>query len=133
MSVMLTLGGFRFHIGAAAYNELQQSHSWRWQGQARIGLHDRLQFSGKDNDQITLNGSISTLFNGVGVGQLDRLKELGDRMEPLLLTSGQGDVMGYWVIVSFDGANSKFLQGGMPKQQTFSLVLKFYGEDIRNP
>lgn len=131
--VMLTLGSFKFNIDAAAYNELQQTHAWRWQGQARIGSHDLLQCTGKDNDQITLSGAIATTFREVGIGQLDRLKALGDQMKPQLLTSGLGDVMGYWAVVSLQGSNSRFLQGGVPRSQSFTLELKYYGSDLQNP
>lgn len=131
--VMLTLGSFQFSISTAAYNELTQKWEWRWQEQSRVGRNDLLQNTGKAANAISLAGQIATTIYSVGTKQLETLATLGDQLAPQLLTSGEGDVLGYWVITGLTGSNSKFLQGGLAKRQSFTLELKFYGDDLQNP
>lgn len=131
--VMLTLGSFQFSISTAAYNELMQKWEWRWPEQARIGRNDLLQTTGKAANSISLNGEIATTINGAGAKQIETLATLGDKLTPQLLTSGEGDVLGYWAMTSLSGSNSKFLQGGLAKRQSFTVELKFYGDDLQNP
>jgi len=133
MAVLMSLGSFKFEISTAAYSELRRANAWRWSGQARIGLHDRLQYVGRDNETITLIGTVYPGIRGAGVGQLERLREIGNSGEPQLLVSGEGDVMGYWVLESEDSSESRFVRGGAPRKQTFSLAIKFYGDDLHNP
>ncbi|KAB0476536.1 MULTISPECIES: phage tail protein [Vibrio] len=131
--VMLSLGGFKFNIDSAAYNELVKAWKWRWQSQSRIGQSDLLQCTGKAANTITLNGQIATTFRDVGTGQIEKLATMGDDMKPQLLVSGIGDVLGYWVMNSLNETNTKFIKGGLPRHQSFTLELAFYGNDLQNP
>ncbi|UTV26374.1 phage tail protein [Photobacterium atrarenae] len=131
--VMLSLGGFKFHIGSAAYNELVRTWQWRWNAQSRIGQSDLLQYTGQAAEKISLNGEIATAFREVGTRQIEKLAELGHEKKPLLLVSGLGDVMGYWVMTDLNETNTNFVQGGLARYQTFTLELAFYGNDLQNP
>ncbi len=132
-SVMLSLGGFKFHIESAAYNELIRTWQWRWANQSRVGVNDLLQYTGKSATKISLSGRIATLFRDVGIQQIETLSALGNQAKPLLLVSGVGDVLGYWVMTNLTENNSKFVLGGLPRTQTFSLEMSFYGDDLSNP
>lgn len=131
--VMLTLGSFQFSISTAAYNELTQKWEWRWQEQSRVGRNDILQSTGKAANGISLAGQIATTIYSVGTKQLETLAALGDKQAPQLLTSGEGAVLGYWVMTALNAVNSKFVPGGDPKRQSFTMELKFYGDDLQNP
>ncbi|MDW2310639.1 phage tail protein [Vibrio sp. 1075] len=131
--VMLSLGGFKFNIDAAAYNELVRTWQWRWNSQSRIGQSDLLQYTGKAPVKISLNGQISTTFREVGIHQIETLAEMGNEYKPQLLVSGLGDVMGYWVMTDLTETNTKFIKGGLPRHQSFTLELAFYGDDLQNP
>jgi phage protein U len=128
--VMLSLGGVKFHIAAVSYNELVRNWQWKWSGQARIGSYDALQYTGKANDKITLNGQVAALFKSVGTQQIQKLADLGDGEKPLLMVSGQGDVLGYWCVVSLSENNTSFAGGGLARQQTFTMELVYYGDDL---
>lgn len=132
-SILLKLGTFKFSIATAAFNELIKKHRWRWQGQARFGKGDLLQYTGHDSDTITLSGNIATAREGVGVGRVDELVALGNTEAPQLLVSGDGDVLGYWVVLSVDETRRRFIAGGKPRQQDFSVELKYYAADLQNP
>lgn len=132
-NVMLSWGGFKFHIDSAAYNELTKQWQWRWQSQSRIGQSDLLQCTGKAANKISLSGKIATTFRSVGVKQIQSLADLGDEQSPKLLVSGLGDVLGYWVMTNLSETDSKFVKGGLPRAQDFNVELVFYGDDIQNP
>lgn len=131
--VMMSWRGFKFNIDSAAYNELVRTWQWRWNSQPRIGQSDLLQYTGKAAVKVSLNGEIATTIREVGTKQIDKLAKLGDDAQPGLLVSGLGDVLGYWVMTELSETNSKFMQGGLPRRQSFSLELSFYGDDIQNP
>ncbi len=132
-SVMLSLGGFKFHIESAAYNELIRTWQWRWANQSRVGVNDLLQYTGQAATKISLSGRIAPLFRDVGTQQVSSLASLGNQAKPLLLISGLGDVLGYWVMTNLTENNNKFIQGGLPRGQSFSLELSFYGDNLSNP
>ncbi|MCL1124169.1 phage tail protein [Shewanella surugensis] len=132
MATMLSLGGFKFSVDTAAYNELTKTYEWRWKSQSRIGQSDLLQYTGKAANKVQLNGVIATTLNNVGTKQIDKLVSMADEVKPNLLVSGTGDVLGYWCITRLNQVDSKFVKGGLPRQQTFNLELVFYGDDIQN-
>lgn len=122
---------FVFAISKSAYSQLQRSDEWRWVEQARFGKNDALQLAGRPNPMITVTGKIHALFmGGCGIGQLDELRSLGNIGDPQQVVMGTGEVLGYWAITKLDDNQSKFLIGGVPKVQDFTLVLKYYGETL---
>lgn len=130
--VMLMLGDFEFSIDTVAYNELSRDASWRWNAQERIGKQSLMQYTGKESRSVKLSGEAHTLFRN-GVGAIDDLYDIGDNAEPLLLVSGAGDVLGWWVITEFSDTVPSFLPGGVPRRKTFSVTIKHYADDISNP
>lgn len=128
--VMLSFGSFKFSISSAAYSELTKTWNWKWAAQPVIGHSDRLQCTGKEPVSVSISGEVSALFNGVGVNQIETLAKLGDEMKPQLLVSGLGDILGYWCMTSVTETNTKFMAGGLPRMQTFTAELKFYGDNI---
>lgn len=130
--VMLMLGDFEFSIDALTYRELSREANWRWSAQERIGQADLLQFTGKEQRAVTLQGEAHAFFRK-GVGAIDELYDLADKSEPLQLVSGAGDVLGYWVIEKFSDSTTKFLPAGTPRHKTFSIGIRHYADDLSNP
>lgn len=139
---MMTLGDFNFTIDDATYQSIQRTLSWRWVEQQRFGQRDVLQYTGKASPSITFNGEVYTDNQRitprisemlVGTKPIRRLGELGDTTTPLLLISGTGDIMGYWVVTEFSDTADRFLMAGMPKHQQFTMAIKYYGDNIYNP
>ncbi|GAA03240.1 phage tail protein [Photobacterium leiognathi] len=128
--IMMTLGTFKFSITTAAYQELVKSYSWEWSEVPLFGQYDQLHFTGPKNPTIKLSGLIYTEFENVGVKQVDKLKAQGDQGKPLLLTSGMGEVLGYWVMTAVSETQSGYRQHGVTKKQTFTVELKFYGKKL---
>ncbi len=131
--VMLKLGNFKFSIHSAAYQKLTRTYGWIWAPVKRFGNTSSLQYTGKKNPIINLPGVVFTEFENVGIRQIERLVQLGDSAKPNLMTSGLGEVMGYWVITGLTETEARHIQAGIPTKQTFSLDLKYYGKTLQNP
>lgn len=140
MDVLMTLGDgqmqFRFAIDTAAYQSLKRTTEWRWPAQDRLWNDPARQFTGRGQDEITLDGVILPAFRG-GIGQLQRLREIADRALtdasgslPLMLVTGYGDVLGRWVITRLDEEQPVIGPSGAPVEQRFTLTLAAYGEDM---
>ena len=80
-------------------------------------------------DKISLKGVIFPGFKG-GLKQLDAIRTIGDRMQPLLLTSGYGEVLGTWCLSSVNEDREALMQGGIPRKQGFNLDFVRYGDDM---
>ena len=126
--VMLALGPFRFEMGQATYQSLAMSQSWRWSEQARIGREPALQFTGREPAEIRLQGALFPGFDA-GLKQVEEMRELADRGEPLQLVDGLGRVWGAWVIVEVGDTRSVLMDDGQPRRVGFEMKLKAYGED----
>lgn len=131
-NIMLQLGDFQFAISTAAYNSLTKTYQWLWAETDRFGQMGTLQYTGKKLPKITLTGSIYPLLWEVGTEQVKKLEAEGDKATPLLLTSGLGEVLGYWCIERIVENQSEFTDDGQVKKQTFTLDIKYYAKKLSN-
>lgn len=127
--VMLQLGGYQFSVDNAAYQELSRSTEYRWAAQQRVGATDALQFTGYGQETIQLQGIVYPYYRG-GLDQVDQMRRTAKAGNPLPLVSGQGRVLGLWVIESIREGQRTFARGGIPRRQEFDLRLRRYDENI---
>lgn len=123
---MMRLGSYRFAMDTAAYNEMSRSTAYRWASiptQSGLGF----QYMGPGEDAMTLSGIVYPHFFG-GLGQLDAMRAEAVKGQPLLMTDGLGNVRGFWVVKSIRETGQKFAAGGVPRRQSFSMDLVYYGE-----
>jgi phage protein U len=123
--MMLQLGDFQFSIATAAYQELRRSAEYRWASQERIGATDALQFTGFGAEGIEMRGVIYPFHRG-GMGQVDALRAAAEAGQPLQLVSGEGRVLGDWVILGINETQGLFARGGIPQKVEFDLRLRRY-------
>lgn len=123
---MLALGSFRFSIRTAAYESLARAVKYRWAEHEVVGTDPVLHFVGRGEQAITLDGTIYPEFRG-GRGQLDSMRSLAERGEPLNLITGRGEALGQWVIESVDEQQAVFWANGAFRKQDFSISLRYYG------
>lgn len=139
MDVLMTLGDgdrvFRFAVDTAAYQSLVRRTEWRWPAQDRLWWKPALQFTGRGQDEITLEGVVLPAFRG-GLEQLKAMRELADSAlqggsdaVPLTLVTGYGEVLGKWVITALEEEQPVIGEKGVPLEQRFRLTLAAYGED----
>jgi phage protein U len=120
-----------FNLDTAAFDELRRSSEFRWASQERLSRRPAQQAVGMGDEKITLKGAIFPGFKG-GLKQLDTLRAIGARLEPLSLVTGYGDVLGNWCLKSIEEEQSALMQGGIPRKQGFTLEFVRYGDDMQN-
>lgn len=139
---MMTLGDFNFNIDDATYQSLQRTLSWRWVEQTRFGQRDSLQYTGKTTPILSFSGEVYTdntriaVRPGkmlVGTQPVKQLGLIGETATPQILIAGTGEILGYWVVTEFSDTADRFLMAGMPKHQSFTMTIKFYGDDLYHP
>ena len=125
---MLALGEYRFSLDTAAYQELTRIAEYRWQSQERIGQRPAQQYLGLGEESVELDGVIYPAYKG-GLGQLDAMRAEAGKGQPLMLSSGSGDIFGKWCITRIEEVRSLFYADGSPRKKTFRLRIVHYGED----
>ncbi|MCP3940528.1 MAG: phage tail protein [Desulfobacteraceae bacterium] len=124
--IMMVLGTYIFSIDTATYQQLTKSVEYRWKNQEIINGQDVLQFTGEAPTTVTLTGTIYPHFKG-GLGQLDILRAIASKGNPLILVDGRGFVHGLWVIERIEEFVDAFFGQGMPRKQKFIIQIKKYG------
>ncbi|NUU35155.1 phage tail protein [Pseudomonas sp. C2B4] len=122
---------YYFNLDTAAFDELRRQSSFRWAGQERLTRSIAQQAVGQGEDKLSLKGAIFPGHKG-GLKQLDTLRSIGRTLQPLTLTTGYGEVLGTWCLLSVDEEQSHLLAGGIPRKQSFSLEFVSYGNDLQN-
>ena len=122
---------YYFNLDTAAFDELTRKTAFRWAGQERLTREIAQQAVGQGEVKLTIKGAIFPLFRG-GFGQLNELRSIGRRLQPLTLTTGYGEVLGTWCQLSVDEEQGALLAGGIPRKQGFNLEFVAYGNDMQN-
>ncbi|MCZ2203989.1 phage tail protein [Bartonella sp. A05] len=125
--MMLALGEFVFSIETAAYQTLDMSYDVPWVEQGRLGRKATLQLPAIANAELSLRGVIYPEFKS-SYGQLGHLRQMAHEGAHTLVT-GQGRILGKFVILAVDEKQSFFYPNGTPRKQEFFLKLREYGED----
>jgi len=122
---------YYFNLDTAAFDELSRSTAFRWASQERLTRRPAQQAVGVGEEKLTLKGSIFPHFRG-GLKQIDTLRSIGLQLQPLILTTGYGEVLGNWCLLNINEDQSTLLQGGIPRKQAFTLEFVRYGDDMQN-
>ncbi|WP_415764888.1 phage tail protein [Pseudomonas sp. ZB1P45] len=120
-----------FNLDTAAFDELSRSTEFRWASQERLSRRPAQQGIGMGEEKLTLKGTIYPGFKG-GLKQLETLRTIGARLQPLTLTTGYGEVIGTWCLKTIAEEQGAFLHGGIPRKQGFTLEFGRYGDDMQN-
>ncbi|MHA1067008.1 phage tail protein [Enterobacter ludwigii] len=140
---LLMWGAFIFQLDTLAYSKLSIQESWRWASQGRIGRRDKLQFTGKAAPSITfdcelydafLNPSSLTkqlnpqggMVHRLGLDPVEQIRLQAESRTPMMLVSGAGKVMGYWVLTDMKLVLDAFRQDGAATHQIVTLTMQFY-------
>ncbi|CAL4868225.1 hypothetical protein MMA231_02500 [Asticcacaulis sp. MM231] len=121
--MMLALEDFIFEIGTLPYQQLQRATAWKFAKSERFGARDAVQFVGPGDDKITLTGALYPGFAGT-FSSIEQIRTMGSKGLSYTLISGTGDVMGQWIILSFNENRSEFLIDGVPRKADFTLELE---------
>ena len=128
--LILTAGmgeSFYFNLSTAGYDTLRRQTSYNIAAQDRLTRRPALQAVSKGGESITVSGAIFT--RNAGAGQLDKLRGIGFKMAPLMLTTGYGEALGEWYLTRIEEEQAAMFADGMPRKQQFTLEFQRYGED----
>lgn len=120
--MMMALGLFVFQLSMASYQELQRSTSWRHAGNNRFGNTPAYQFTGKEEETITLSGEIYPEITGYQ-NSLDLLRSMGDTGKQYIMIEGTGRIYGMVVIKQVNETRSNFSHNGGTRKITFDVSL----------
>ncbi|MFP3615193.1 phage tail protein, partial [Paraburkholderia sp. SIMBA_050] len=126
---------FHFNLSTAAFDKLRRTTKYKVASQERLNRQEALQAVSQGGETITLSGVVfaaSGAGRSAGIRQLDALRAIGDRMVPVQLTTGYGEVLGRWYLQGVDEEQEALMSDGAPRKQTFSLEFGRYGEDYKN-
>ena len=120
--MMMALGLFVFSLDTAPYSEFQRQVGWRHPGNARVGRRPSHQYTGPDDETITLSGKLIPELTG-GDLTLAVLEAMGDTGDSYTLIEGTGRYYGQFVIDSLDTKKSYFFQDGKARVCDFTVKL----------
>lgn len=120
--MMMALGLFVFSLDTAPYSEFQRQVGWRHPGNNRVGRRPSHQFTGPDDETITLSGKLMPELSG-GDLTLAVLELMGDTGDSYTLIEGTGRYYGQFIIDSLDTKKSVFFQDGKARVCDFTIKL----------
>jgi phage protein U len=121
---------FYFNLSTAGYDALKRQTWFNIASQDRLTRLSAMQAVSKGGENLTLSGAIFTSQSGAG--QLAKLRGIGAKLLPLMLTTGYGENYGQWYLTTIDEDQSFVFSDGMPRKQAFNLEFRRYGEDYQN-
>ncbi len=126
--MLMVYGLFVFSVNTAPFTSVARDSTWRWPVNQRTGNYPAYQFVGRGEDSITLSGVLMPEYTG-GPLNLSMLRMMADSGKPYLLMTGQGEVLGYWIIDAISETKTHLLKNGEAQKIEFSLGLKRYDGD----
>lgn len=127
--MLLTLGLFVFGVQSAPFDTISRSNGWRWPSNDRTGADQVYQYTGRDEETISLAGTLMPEFSG-GPSNIEQLRTMADAGEPYLMMSGSGQIYGYYIITDLSENGSYLLADGTAQKIEFSMTLKRYASNV---
>ncbi|TGG92535.1 phage tail protein [Natronospirillum operosum] len=125
--VMMMLGPYMLSVGTASPQQIDRKASFAWPAQERIGKRPLLQFTGRGQELIHIDGVIYPEYKG-GLRQMQALREMAGSGRRWLLVDGLGVVYGLYAILEVDEVGSAYTKFGSPKRIEFQLQLEYAGD-----
>ncbi|CAJ0700446.1 Oxidoreductase [Ralstonia mannitolilytica] len=120
--MMMALGLFVFSLDTAPYQEFKRQVAWRHPGHNRVGRRPSHQYTGPDDETITLAGKLLPELTG-GEWTLTALELMGDTGDAYTLIEGTGHYYGQFYIDSVDTTRTYFFQDGAARVCDFTIKL----------
>lgn len=119
---MMALGLFVFALETAPYQEFQQQIGWRHPSNNRVGRRPSRQFTGLDDETVTLSGVLLPELTG-GDNTIEVLRQMGNTGMAFVLIEGSGRYYGMFEIDSLSVTSTLFFKDGKARRIEFSLKL----------
>lgn len=127
--MMMILGMFVFTLKTSPYQQLERDNTFRHAKADRVGAAPRYQYTGPDEEPVTLSGTLYPEVTGGDVS-LAALRAMAYTGKAWPLIEGTGTVYGMFVIAGLKQTRKEFFSDGKAKQIDFTLSLKKVSDDI---
>lgn len=125
--VMMMLGPYMFSVGTAAPRQVARTARFAWPAQERVGERPLLQWTGKGEERIEIEGVIYPEYKG-GLRQVQAMRELAGLGKRWLLVDGLGVVYGLYAILQVEETGAVYDKHGAPRRISFRLQLEYAGD-----
>ena len=120
--MMMALGLFVFAMETVPYQEFQRQIGWRHPSNNRVGRRPSRQFTGPDDETVSLSGVLLPELTG-GDNSLEVLRQMGNTGLSFVLIEGSGRYYGMFEIDSLSETRTLFFQDGKARRIEFSMKL----------
>jgi len=121
-ATMAMLDTFVFSLSQTDFNTLNRTRSYGFAEIQKAQDHAGLQSLGKDMEEISISGSVTTLR--AGIDPLGALYVIADKKDAVSFILGYGTVLGDFSITKISEDKSIFLNDGRAIKIDFSIDLK---------
>ena len=128
--MMLALGLFVFMRQTLPYQTMQRDSTFRWPSNARMGKRNAFQYTGPENDTITISGELFPEITG-GTMSLSAVRLMAEQGKAWPLIEGTGMIYGMFVINSVSETGTLFYPDGSPRKINFTLKLTRVDESLK--
>lgn len=120
---MMSWGEFIFNINTAPYQNMARNRGFRFEKTERFNARSAYQFTGIGDDTINLSGVV---YGGqIGSYQsFDEIDQSGKKGESETLIDGDGNIIGEYVLISFETTSTEFFDNGTPRKVEFTMALE---------
>lgn len=127
--MMMILGMYVFALKTAPYQQLERENSFRHVKAERVGAAPRYQYTGPDEEPITLSGTLYPEVSGGDIS-LAALRAMAYTGKAWPLIEGTGTVYGMFVITGLKQTRAEFFSDGKARKIDFTLTLKKVSDDL---
>lgn len=122
LAPQLSLGGVIFGLSTSGIDTVSRTLAASWPGIPRAGRRPKHQFTGIEEEPITINAEYYPDVHGESVEA--ELRALLLKGKPVNLTLGGGENGGMWAITEIQADNSVIMGGGVVRKKIFSVTIK---------
>lgn len=119
---MAMIDTFVFSLSQTDFDRLNRTRNYNFAEIQKAQDHAGLQSLGKDIEEISISGSLTTIRSGID--PLGALYTIADKKEPISFVFGYGAILGDFVITKIDEVRSLFLDDGRSIKFEFTIELK---------
>lgn len=125
---LLTVGPLPMLAPESGLTRLRRRSAWRWPAQARVARRPALQWTGPDEESLTLEGVILPAWRG-SASAPEALRALAATGAAHLVIGGDGAAYGRWVIRDLEETRERLYRDGAPRRLSWRLTLARDGSD----
>lgn len=123
---------YYFNLTTAAFSQVSRNSVYNIPVLERLGRRPALQAVAIGAESFRLQGVIFGNVQKSGIGQINKLRSIAVKLDPVDLITGYGEALGRWYLMRIDEEQEGLISVGAPRKQSFTLEFGRYGDDYKN-